>query len=93
MTWIDGTGYVVSPLDGVNDILIAVVDGREGFPEAIAAVYPQTVVGCSSVSIQMPITAIAVFGVRDTAGFGAPCRLRVLAGRSTARPSHWMMSK
>ena len=44
MTWIDGTGYVVSPLDGVNGILIAVVDGRKGFPEAIASVYPQTVV-------------------------------------------------
>src|SRR5438034_7930419 len=29
---------------GVNDILIAVVDGLQGFPEAIASVYPQTVV-------------------------------------------------
>ena len=29
---------------GVNDILIAVVDGLKGFPEAIASVYPQTVV-------------------------------------------------
>jgi putative transposase len=29
---------------GLNDILIAVVDGLKGFPEAIAAVYPQTVV-------------------------------------------------
>jgi transposase-like protein len=28
---------------GVNDILIAVVDGLKGFPEAIASVYPQTV--------------------------------------------------
>ena len=27
---------------GVNDILIACVDGLKGFPEAIAAVYPQT---------------------------------------------------
>jgi putative transposase len=25
---------------GVNDILIAVVDGLKGFPEAIASVYP-----------------------------------------------------
>ncbi len=29
---------------GLNDILIAVVDGLKGFPEAIASVYPQTVV-------------------------------------------------
>jgi transposase-like protein len=29
---------------GVNDILIAVVDGLKGFHEAIASVYPQTVV-------------------------------------------------
>jgi len=29
---------------GVNGILIAVVDGLKGFPEAIASVYPQTVV-------------------------------------------------
>ncbi len=29
---------------GVNDILIAVVDGLKGFPEAITAVFPQTIV-------------------------------------------------
>jgi transposase-like protein len=29
---------------GVNDILIAVVDGLKGFPEAIGAVYPETIV-------------------------------------------------
>jgi putative transposase len=29
---------------GLNDILIAVVDGLKGFPEAIAAVFPQTMV-------------------------------------------------
>ena len=29
---------------GVNDILIAVVDGLKGFPDAITAVFPQTVV-------------------------------------------------
>ena len=29
---------------GVNDILIAVVDGLKGFPEAIASVFPQTMV-------------------------------------------------
>jgi putative transposase len=29
---------------GLNDILIAVVDGLKGFPEAIGAVYPDTVV-------------------------------------------------
>jgi putative transposase len=32
---------------GTNDILIAVVDGLKGFPEAIGAVFPQTLVqGC-----------------------------------------------
>lgn len=29
---------------GLADILIAVVDGVKGFPEAIGAVYPQTMV-------------------------------------------------
>ena len=29
---------------GVEDILIAVVDGLKGFPEAINAVFPQTLV-------------------------------------------------
>ena len=29
---------------GVNDILIAVVDGLKGFPEAITSLFPQTVV-------------------------------------------------
>jgi putative transposase len=29
---------------GLNDILIAAVDGLKGFPEAIAAVYPETIV-------------------------------------------------
>jgi putative transposase len=29
---------------GVNDILIAVVDGLKGFPEAITSVYPETIV-------------------------------------------------
>ena len=29
---------------GVNDILIAVVDGLKGFPEAITSVFPQTMV-------------------------------------------------
>ena len=29
---------------GLNDILIAVVDGLKGFPEAIGVVYPETLV-------------------------------------------------
>ena len=29
---------------GVSDILIAVVDGLKGFPEAISTVFPQTLV-------------------------------------------------
>ena len=29
---------------GIGDILIAVVDGLKGFPEAITAVFPDTVV-------------------------------------------------
>ena len=29
---------------GVNDILIAVVDGLKGFPEAITSIYPETIV-------------------------------------------------
>jgi len=33
---------VFDPNRRVNDILIAVVDGLKGFPEAITAVFPQT---------------------------------------------------
>jgi transposase-like protein len=33
---------------GVNDILISVVDGLKGFPEAITTVFPQTTVRCIS---------------------------------------------
>ncbi len=29
---------------GVHDILIAILDGLKGFPEAITVVFPQTVV-------------------------------------------------
>jgi putative transposase len=29
---------------GVEDILIAVVDGLKGFPEAVAAMFPPTIV-------------------------------------------------
>jgi len=35
-----GADRVAEP--GVKDILIACVDGRKGFPEAIEAVYPRT---------------------------------------------------
>ena len=36
---------------GVEDILIAVVDGLKGFPEAIAAVFPLTIVQTSIVHL------------------------------------------
>jgi Transposase, Mutator family len=36
---------------GVEDILIAVVDGLKGFPEAIAAVFPPTIVQTSIVHL------------------------------------------
>jgi hypothetical protein len=40
---------------GVSDILIAVLDGLRGFPEAIIAVFPQTVVQTWSVgSLRKP---------------------------------------
>ncbi|GCL25535.1 transposase [Escherichia coli] len=32
---------------GLNDILIACVDGLKGFPEAINAVYPETQLHCA----------------------------------------------
>lgn len=32
---------------GLNDILIACVDGLKGFPEAINAVYPETKSSCA----------------------------------------------
>jgi len=40
---VTGLVFTDGPL-GVNDILIAVVDGLKGFPEAITSVYPQTLV-------------------------------------------------
>jgi transposase-like protein len=44
--WIEQTEGAVNELKtrDVNDILIAVVDGLKGFPEAITSVLPQTVV-------------------------------------------------
>jgi hypothetical protein len=44
---------------GVNDILIAVVDGLRGFPEAITSVYPQTIVQTSIVHLNQK-----QFGIR-----------------------------
>src|SRR5215218_5302564 len=41
-SWVTRRSSAAAP--GLNDILIAVVDGLKGFPEAIASVYPQTVV-------------------------------------------------
>jgi putative transposase len=34
---------------GVEDVLIAIVDGLKGFPEAITAVFPQAQVPASSI--------------------------------------------
>jgi putative transposase len=36
---------------GVNDVLIAVVDGLKGFPQAISPVFPQTIVLTSIVHL------------------------------------------
>jgi putative transposase len=38
---------------GVGDILIAVVDGLKGFPEAIAAVFPETTVQTCIICIRL----------------------------------------
>lgn len=41
---------------GAADILIAVVDGLEGFPEAINAVFPKTQVRSSPATLDYPAT-------------------------------------
>ena len=38
--WLQGTNELRTR--GVEDMLIAVVDGLKGFPEAITAVFPET---------------------------------------------------
>ena len=43
---------------GVNDILVAVVDGLKGFPEAITSVFPQTVVQTCIVHLSEQLTFI-----------------------------------
>jgi putative transposase len=52
---------------GVQDILIAVVDGLKGFPEAINAVFPQTVV-------QTCIVHLIRQRIRSSRFAGAECR-------------------
>ncbi len=39
--WND-TEFLTLPNRGLNDILIACVDGLKGFPDAINTVYPET---------------------------------------------------
>ena len=61
---------------GVSDILIAVVDGLKGFPEAITAVFPQTVVQtCIVHLIRHSLEFVVVEGPQ-----GRSCRR---CGRST----------
>jgi len=49
---------------GTHDILIAVVDGRKGFPEAITAVFPDTVVqNCIVGLLNNPFDRRPCFGV------------------------------
>lgn len=50
---------------GAQDILIAVVDGLRGFPEAINAVFPQTIVQtCIVGSLNKPAIADSVVASR-----------------------------
>lgn len=51
---------------GVNDILIAVVDGLKGFPEAITAVFPDTVVQTCIVHVIRYSMAFASWKERKT---------------------------
>ena len=51
---------------GVNDILIAVVDGLKGFPEAINAVFPQTLVQTCIVHLIRNSMAYVSFKDRKT---------------------------
>jgi putative transposase len=57
---------------GVDDLLIAVVDGEKGFPEAITAVFPQATVRTCIVRILRNSLDFASYPVRRNAA--PPCR-------------------
>ena len=61
---------------GVQDIFIACVDGLKGFPEAIEAVFPQTVVQCAGSSAGEPSAAsyLWLFSGRNQKGTRPPLR-------------------
>ena len=69
---------------GVADILIAVVDGLKGFPEAINAVFPQTVVQTCIVHL-----------IRNSMGFASWKERKAIAGalRSVYRAENIMPSR
>jgi putative transposase len=52
-------------LRGVNDILIAVVDGLKGFPEAITTVFPQTLVQTCIVHVHLIRNSLAFVTWKD----------------------------
>jgi putative transposase len=54
---------------GISDVLMAVVDGLNGFPEAIAAVFPQTIVQTCIIPL-----------IRHSMDFASWKDLKVLAG-------------
>ncbi len=43
---------------GIEDILIAVVDGLKGFPDAIAAVFPRTQHGAAALRAVLAMSAV-----------------------------------
>jgi hypothetical protein len=68
---------------GVEDVLIAVIDGLKGFPEAITAVFPlATVQPASSICC----ATVSILSLGKTASQSPPPRRRFI-GRSTRTPA------
>src|ERR687889_1078416 len=76
--WIEQTGFakfwlrVMSELKnrGVEDVLIAVVDGLKGFPEAITAVFPDTMVQTCIVHLLRQSLAFVAYKDRKAVAAG-----------------------
>ena len=65
---------------GTQDLLIAVVDGLKGFPEAITTVFPDCVVQTCIVHLDSLLAAVCFVEGAKAAGQGAQGHLRCRLG-------------
>ena len=70
---------------GVEDILIAVVDGLKGFPEAITAVFPLT-------SVQTCVVHLSCYCLSSAAGRSARCWRANSKPFTELKPRRWPSS-